>query len=159
MVSARRSFEGMLPIAALARLCDMLAAGEGVVEYALDFGRDSLGISYVDVRAQALLTVICQRSLEPFALPVVVNTRLGLIKQERDEAGLPPECEPLLVAEDGRLNPADVIEDELLLALPLVPVNPDSSLPDDVTGHEMEEEFSSEGRSENPFAVLRELKK
>jgi uncharacterized protein len=159
MVSARRSFEGMLPIAAMARLCDMLAASEGVVEYALDFGRDSLGISYLDVRAQALLTVICQRSLEPFVLPVVVNTRLGLIKQERDEAGLPPECEPLLVAEDGRLNPADVIEDELLLALPLVPVNPDSSLPDDVTGHEMEEEFSSEERSENPFAVLRELKK
>jgi uncharacterized protein len=159
MVSARRSFEGTLPIAALGRLCGMLAGSDGVVDYALDFGRDSMGISYIDVRAEASLTMICQRSLEPFVLPVAVNARLGLIKQERDEAGLPPECEPLLIAEDGRLNPADVIEDELLLALPLVPVNPDSSLPDNVTGHEMEEEISSDGRSENPFAVLRELKK
>ena len=159
MVSARRSFEGTLPIATMSRLCEVLANTDGVVQFELDFGRDSLGISYVDVRAQASLSVVCQRTLEPFMLPVAVNTRLGLIKLERDEAGLPPDCEPLLVAEDGRLNLADVIEDELLLALPLVPVNPDSSLPDEVTGHEPEDDSVGEGRSENPFAVLRELKK
>jgi uncharacterized protein len=159
MVTARRSFEGTLPIAALTRLRGMLAGDLGVVEYELDFGRDSLGISYVDVRVRASLIVTCQRSLEPFALPVTVDTRLGLIKLERDEAALPPEYEPLLVAEDGRLSPADVIEDELLLALPLVPVNPESSLPDEVTSHELEEGISDQGCSENPFAVLRELKK
>jgi uncharacterized protein len=159
MVSARRSFEGTLPIATLARLCEALSSADGTVEYGMDFGRDSLGITYVDVRAQASLSVVCQRSLEPFALPVVVNTRLGLIKHERDEAGLPPECEPLLVADDGRMSLADVIEDELLLALPLVPVNPESTLPDEVTSYESEEESSGEQRSENPFAVLRELKK
>jgi uncharacterized protein len=82
-----------------------------------------------------------------------------LIRHERDEAGLPPDYEALLVPEDGRLNPADVIEDELLLALPLVPINPDSSLPDEVTGHDPEEIPAGEGRSESPFAVLRELKK
>ncbi|OOG63302.1 DNA-binding protein [Rhodanobacter sp. B04] len=159
MVSARRSFEGTLPIATMSRLCDALAGTDGVVRFELDFGRDSLGTDYLDVRAQASLTLVCQRTLEPFVLPVVVSTRLGLIKLERDEAGLPPDCEPLLVAEDGRLKPADVIEDELLLALPLIPINPDSSLPDEVTGHEPENDSTGEGRSENPFAVLRELKK
>ena len=92
-------------------------------------------------------------------MPIAVDTRLGLIKLERDEAGLPPDCEPLLVAEDGRLNPASVIEDELLLALPLVPVNPDSSLPDEVTGSNLTADAAGEERPENPFAVLRELKK
>jgi uncharacterized protein len=159
MVSARRSFEGALPIATLSRLCEVLADTGGDVQFELDFGRDSLGISYVDVRARASLTVVCQRTLEPFALPVTVDTRLGLIKLERDEAGLPPDCVPLLVAEDGRLSPADVSEVELLLALPLVPVNPDSSLPDEVTGHDPEQMHAGEGHSENPFAVLRELKK
>lgn len=159
MVSARRSFEGTLPIATMRRLCEALAGTDGEVNYELDFGRDSLGVSYVDVRAQASLALLCQRTLEPFVMPITLDTRLGLIRQERDEAGLPPDCEPLLVAENGRLNPADVIEDELLLALPLVPVNPDSSLPDEVTGHELEEDSAGEGRSENPFAVLRELKK
>ena len=159
MVSARRSFEGTLPIATMSRLCEVLASADGVVQFELDFGRDSLGISYVDVRAQASLALVCQRTLEPFVLPVEVNTRLGLIKLERDEAGLPPDCEPLLVAEDGRLSPADVIEDELLLVLPLVPINPDSSLPDEVTGYDPDDNATGEERSENPFAVLRELKK
>ncbi|MGH8159672.1 MAG: YceD family protein, partial [Rhodanobacter sp.] len=101
MVSARRSFEGALPIAAMSRLCEALAGTDGVAQFELDFGRDSLGTDYLDVRAQASLTLVCQRTLETFVLPVAVNTRLGLIKLERDEAGLPPNCEPLLVAEDG----------------------------------------------------------
>lgn len=160
MVSARRSFEGSLPVAALKRLCSALASSEGTVGYRLDFGCDTLGTDYVEVRAQAPLTLICQRTLEPFALPVTVDNRLGLIRKEQDEAGLPPGCEPLLVAEDGRLKPADVIEDELLLALPLIPMNPDSSLPDAVTSRdEDDEEGGAEARRDNPFAVLRELKK
>ena len=157
MVSARRSFEGTLAIASLRRLGEALAGTSGEVSFELDFGRDDLGTSYVDVRASAPLSLVCQRSLEPFVLPVAVQTRLGLIRHEREEAGLPPDCEPLLVPEDGRLHPADLIEDELLLALPLVPVNPESRLPDEVTGPDPALEPAE--RSENPFAVLRELKK
>ena len=159
MVSARRSFEGSIPVAALERLCGALADSEGEVRFRLDFGRDELGTDYVDVHAQAPLMMICQRTLEPFVLPVTVDNRLGLIRRERDEAGLPPGCEPLLVAEDGRLHPADVIEDELLLALPLVPVNPDSSLPDAVTDHGAAGQGNATEQENNPFAVLRELKK
>ena len=159
MVSARRSFEGTLPVASLRRLCEALASPDGEVSFELDFGRDSLGTNYVEVRASAPLTLTCQRTLEPFVLPVALQTRLGLISQERDEAGLPPDYEALLVAEDGRLHPADVIEDELLLVLPLVPVNPDSVLPDEVTGPDPTDDPVGEERSENPFAVLRELKK
>jgi uncharacterized protein len=159
MVSARRSFEGSMPVAQLARLCGALAGSEGEVSFRLDFGRDELGTDYVDVHAQAPLTMICQRTLEPFVLPVSVESRLGLIRRERDEAGLPPGCEPLLVAEDGRLHPADVIEDELLLALPLVPVNPDSSLPDALVDHGEPGQDEAQMLENNPFAVLRELKK
>jgi uncharacterized protein len=159
MVSARRSFQGELPVVALKRLGEALAGTEGTLQYELDFGRDEFGTAYVDVRVQAPLTLICQRTLEPFVLPVTVDTRLGLIRTEREESALPPGSEPLLVADDGKLSLADVIEDELLLALPLVPVNPDSTLPEEVVAHEPEETSSGEGRSDNPFAVLRELKK
>src|SRR6185437_8120281 len=133
MVSARRSFEGSMPVAALGRLRGALAGDVGDVSFRLDFGRDEqLGTDYVDVHAQAPLTMICQRTLEPFAL---------------------------LVTEDGRLHPADVIEDELLLALPLVPVNPDSSLPDAAIDHGATGQDDAAGQENNPFAVLRELKK
>jgi uncharacterized protein len=158
MVTSRRSFQGVLPIAAMPRLCGALAGSAGEIAYELDFGRDELGMAWLDVRAQAPLTLICQRNLEPFVLPVVLDSRLGLLRHEHEEAALPPGYEPLLVAEDGKLNPLEVIEDELLLALPLVPVNPDSVLPDEVTSPEPEVE-PVEARSDNPFAVLRELKK
>ena len=157
MVSARRSFAGTLPVVGLARLCEALADTRGTVEFTLDFGRDSLATSYVDVHADAALTLICQRTLEPFVLPVTVNTRLGLLKHERDEAGLPPDCEPLLVPADGLLHPADVIEDELLLALPLVAINPGSTLPD--VAAPLEADAVGDGDETNPFAVLRGLKR
>lgn len=159
MVSARRSFAGALPIAAMPRLCEALADREGVAQFELDFGRDSLGTAYIDVRVSAPLTLVCQRSLEPFVMPLVVDTRLGLIKLERDESALPPGCEPLLVSEDGRLNPSEVIEDELLLALPLIPINPDSKLPVDLEEPEEADAPAAADRTANPFAVLRELKK
>lgn len=155
MVAARRSFQGSLPVAGLHRLCEALADTSGMVRFALDFGRDDLQTSYVDVHAEVSLTMLCQRTLEPFALPMAVRTRLGLIRQESDEAGLPPDCEPLLVAADGRLDPADVIEDELLLALPLVAINPDSSMLDVV----VPPEAAGDDDRTSPFAVLRELKR
>jgi len=143
-------------VSALARLGEVIASPEGEVSYELDFGRDEFNIAYVAVRATAMLTVICQRSLEPFVLPVEIDTRLGLIVRESEEASLPPGYEALLVEEDGKLDPAATIEDELLLALPLVPVNPDYELPDDMVGADEEEESLPE-TSENPFAALRGL--
>lgn len=155
-VRARRSFQGQLPVSAFSRLGEVVASTEGDVTYELDFGRDEFGIAYVAVRAKAALTVICQRSLEPFQLPVDVDARLGLIVEESEEASLPPGYEALLVEQDGKLDPVATIEDELLLALPLVPVNPDYVLPDDVTGPG-EEDTPSQEKSENPFAALRGL--
>lgn len=155
MVAARRSFEGVIPVAALARLRDLLADASGTVSYQLQFGRDELDTGFVEVRVSAPLTLLCQRSLEPFVQPVQVETRLGLIRAESEEPSLPPETEPLLVAEDGRLVLLDVIEDELLLALPLVPINPEAQLPVDLT--EADPQHGS-AADDNPFAVLRELK-
>jgi hypothetical protein len=49
-----------------------------------------------------------------------------LIRDEDEESALPPEYEPLLVPEDGQLRPADLVEDELVLAVPVVALSPDS---------------------------------
>ena len=157
-VRARRSFQGQLPLSAFKRLCEVLASPEGDVAYELDFGKDDiLGISYVAVRAKVSPTLICQRSLEPFQLPVEVDTRLGLIVEEREEASLPEGYEALLLEQDGKMDLLAAIEDELLLALPLVPVNPDYELPEEITGSDEEDVPSSPEASDNPFAALRGL--
>jgi uncharacterized protein len=154
MVAAGRSFHGSLPLARMTRLAPSLAGTDGSAAYDLQFARDALGCAQLAVHVEAPLQLICQRSLAPFTLPVVVDARLGLIEHERDEAALPPDCEPLLL-DAGMLNPASVIEDELLLALPLVPVNPDSE-PVEIV--DAEAAAAASGHKANPFAVLGELK-
>jgi uncharacterized protein len=157
MVAARRSFQGVLPLARMQRLGELLADAQGEAEYTLDFGRDELGTAYMDVHVRAPLTLTCQRTLKPFDLPVALDTRLGLIDDDSDEDALPPGCEPLVVIDD-RIHPAAVIEDELLLAVPLVPVAPDSEWP--AEGMQSTAPDAPDATTEdNPFAVLRELKR
>jgi uncharacterized protein len=155
MVQARRSFQGTLPLASLGRLRESLASADGVAVYDLEFGRDEFGIDYLAVHVETELPLTCQRTLEVYRHPVRLDQRLGLIKDEREEAALPAGYEPLLIT-DGHLNLADVIEDELILALPVVPLKPGTPLdwqdaPD-----------ASEAADEeppNPFAALARLKK
>ncbi len=158
MVAGRRSFEGVLPVAELPRLVQALAKDSGEVAYNLDFGQGQLGGPELHVRLAARLVLECQRTLQPFEWPVEVDTRLGLLAREGEAAALPGECEPLLL-ENGALQPRRVIEDELLLALPLVPVKPGSEI--------LQGEWSAPGQSPqdaergeavtHPFADLRKL--
>jgi uncharacterized protein len=155
MVQARRSFQGSIPLAAMTRLRGSLASAEGAVTFDIEFGKNELGVANVWVRADAELPLMCQRSLEPFVLPVHVDARLGLIESESEEAGLPAGYEPLLV-DNSQLRLADVVEDELILALPVVPLKPGVDPVDRVWGAD-ETETSATG-SDNPFAVLKEMK-
>ncbi|HEX7326769.1 MAG TPA: YceD family protein [Rhodanobacteraceae bacterium] len=127
MVAGRRSFAGALAVASLTRLAEALAGTLGEVRYQLDFQHSALGGLELRVRASARLTLECQRTLQPFQWPAAVDTRLGLLASEDEVVALPEGYEPLLL-EHGSLQPRKVIEDELLLALPLVPVKPGSEV-------------------------------
>lgn len=156
MVSARRSFNGTLAVASLSRLADALAAADGVIAYDIEFDRDDLGVAYLAIRAQTEVSLTCQRTLEAFVMPVSIDTRLGLITREEDEAGLPSGYEPLLL-ESAEIRPADVIEDELLLALPLIPVKPGLEESDLIWSTDPEQAEATP--RPNPFAALGSLKK
>lgn len=154
MVQARRSFQGSLPLASMPRLRGSLAATDGAVDFDLEFDKDDLGVAHLRVRADAWLPLTCQRTLEVFRLPVHVDARLGLIAQEADEAALPGGYEPLLTA-DGTVSLADVVEDELILALPAVPVKPGAEHAVPAFADVAQDD---EDGSDNPFAVLHNLK-
>jgi len=162
MVAARRVFEGSLPLSSLPRLRDALhdagaAAGlgdPGPVRFAIEFDRDALQVPYVELRIEAQLPLECQRTLRPFLHPVHVVQRLGLIVDEADEAGLPPDYESLLLAADGAVRPVELVEDELILAVPLVPTCPGS---EEVAVEAGEVEAMDEPQA-NPFAALAALK-
>lgn len=154
MVAARREFEGRIPLAVMTRLSDGLLDCEGEARYELVFGTDALKLPFAELRIEAELPLECQRSLRRFLLPVRLVQRLGLIRDEADEAALPPDYEPLLVAADGMLRPSDLVEDELILALPVVPMSPDADV--------VERDFvptAEETARANPFAALAGWKK
>ena len=99
-----------------------------------------------------------RRSFEG-VLPVAELPRLvEALADEKDADALPGDCEPLLL-EGGALSPRKVIGDELLLALPLVPVKPGSQM--------LQGEWSTPGEHPqaaesgeavmHPFADLRKL--
>jgi uncharacterized protein len=154
MVAARRGVEGRLPLSSLRRLRDLLVDAEGEVRFSLDFDQDELKVPYVELRLEAALPLLCQRSLQRFELPVQVAQRLGLIRSEADEAALPPGYEALLVPPDGMVQPAELVEDELILAVPVVPVAPGTEA--------MERDWPAgqeEQQQASPFAALSALKK
>lgn len=159
MVAARRSFDGRLPLAAMARLCDLLADTEGEVRFSLEFDQDVLQTPFAELRVDAELPLICQRSLQRFMQPVALIQRFALIRgsdgrQEDVEASLLPDYEVLQLADDGLVRPAEMVEDELILAIPLVPVQPGSESVERDWPVTEDEEVRA-----NPFAALAALKK
>ncbi len=160
MVAARRGFHGSLPLSSMARLRDSLCDDEGEVRYEIDFDRDALQVPYVELRIQAALPLVCQRSLQRFLQPVQVVQRLALVPADTDmeaaEAGLPEGYEALPVPADGALRPAELVEDELILAVPVVAISPG--------GEALEREWPATAEEEemdeaSPFAALAALKK
>jgi len=159
MVAARREFTGRLPLSAMPRLREALVDDAGEVAYTLSFDRDALQVPYVELGIEAQLPLLCQRTLQSFVFPVSLVQRLGLLRAGDDgdevaEAALPPGYEALAVADDGSVRPVDLVEDELILAVPVVPVAPGSE--------SVERDWpvtADEEAQVNPFAALAALKK
>ena len=130
----RRSFQGTMPLKRLKRLEPMLApSDEGRQSGALArndaffsvvFGYDELGLVTIKIGVDASLPLICQRSMAPYQERVERKSLLVVIEQVSDQDQVPESYEPVLV-ENRRLAIQDIVEEELLLAIPQVPRNPD----------------------------------
>jgi len=166
MLAAQRSFEGTVPLTSMPRLREALERpeldeGGGECRYALEFGRGLFDVPYVEVRAEAELPLVCQRSLQRFLLPVRIVQRLALVTRDEQEAELPEEYEMLKPDADGTIRPLELIEDELILAIPVVPIDPRSD-PVDLEWPRASADSEAAGIEEasprNPFAALAKLK-
>ncbi|MGB9429064.1 MAG: YceD family protein [Gammaproteobacteria bacterium] len=80
---------------------------------------DAGGRKVVWGRVQADLSLTCQRCFGKLGVPVTADFNLAWVRRAEEAARLPETYEPLISA-DGRVQLADVIEEELLLALPMV---------------------------------------
>ncbi len=119
LADANAVLDGELPLARFGRLAPLLARTDGVVRAHLEFGRE-LKREVVRGRVECELFLICQRCFGEVEVPVAAALDLIRVANEDDAEALADGRDPL-VAPNREVDLATMLEDELLLALPIVP--------------------------------------
>lgn len=120
--SAGASKQGLWPVSGFPRLGDMLAADEGEVEYKVEGVRDQRGRPSLRVRVRGTLQLRCQRCLEALPYDVQADETLVLAETLAEIHAEPADAYGADRVVAGREMPVrDLIEDELILALPYAP--------------------------------------
>jgi uncharacterized protein len=142
------------PLDRLKRLAPLLRDTRGSVRGRLRFHREA-GWPAADGQVAATLKLTCQRCLGEVSLPVDSQCRLAFVEGEAVDEAAPTGYE-LASMHGGRTTFAELAEDELILALPLVALHGEGArcrprqAPEAKPGHE---------QTQRPFAGLRELMK
>ena len=145
-------FAGTVALEDFPRLAESLAEPAPSLEYTVTARLDKQRRKVVSCIIEGFVFLTCQTSLEAFRHGISIDERLVLVD---DEAGLPPieeesDAEDYLVADED-LSVLDLVEDAILLALPMVPRKP---------GLEgAQSAGKQEPKGESPFAALAGLKK
>lgn len=112
---------GELRLGELTRLkASVHADCDGAVEVALRCGRAIDGRVTMHLTFAATLPLTCQRCLEPVEHVVEEAVDWIVVGSEAEATRVADELEPLVLA-DGRLQMAAVVEDELIVSLPMAP--------------------------------------
>ena len=128
------------------RLRDALHDDAGSVECELLGVRDELGRSRLEMRLQARLRLTCRRCLMPVEVQLheAVTLQLAASQAELDAQPIAAEGPDCIVAGKD-MAVRDLVEDELLLALPFAPRHEDCPA----------QGSSAPGARQRPFAGLR----
>ncbi len=145
-------WEGRFAPGDLERLEDSLAGPDGELRYRITAGLDRQRRKVVSCIIEGFVFLTCQASLEAFRHDVSISERLVLVESESQ---LPPieeesDAEDYLVA-DEPLDIRDLVEDAVLLSLPMVPRKP--GLGEPPGGRE------GNPREPSPFAARAQLKR
>mgnify|MGYP000164864614 CR=1 FL=1 len=111
------SIKGALKPLDLPRLRAILADDSGTIEAVFAFSRDEENRYLIHLETTAEVSVTCQRCLEPLVLTLACENTLATVWTDEQAGHLPRYLEPLVV-EGEACKLWDVVEDELILALP-----------------------------------------
>jgi len=113
------TLSGELELGKLTRLTGLLHSDVGSVRASLRFRQRRDGWVGVELTYQAAVHLVCQRCLEPFRHEMTERVDVVLADAASVPSAVPEGVEPFEL-EDGRLQPAQLVEDELIIAIPLV---------------------------------------
>lgn len=157
-VSRNGCFEGEIRVADLKRLTGLLYSGNstrapGGVRVEFEFVRNEYGLPMIRGRLTTRLELECQRCLGTIEYPLDLEMRL--LVDASDDVVRDSSLDTIYSVEDC-IDIFEVVEDELILAVPLVARHDDRACNEHWPADANTE--TATAAADNPFAVLQVLK-
>ncbi len=148
-------FEGEIPLSDLGRVAEMLHpdfdSERNQVTLKFEFLGNEFDSPLIVGQLETSLLLVCQRCLGSMERPIVQNFRLMI---DASDELVQKSSLDTLYSDDGYIDIVEVVEDELILGIPLVVMHEDVSCNE----HLQPSDQSDAVVTENPFAVLKQLK-
>ncbi len=151
----QRQLQGEISLDKFSRLNDVLLDNNGSVKIELSFDRQG-PVPVISGHLKTKVKLICQSCLKPMDLAIEAKVNLAIVLTLEQADLLADNLEPLFL-EKERISLTQVIEDELLLALPDFPRH-QHDCQGESTSTPAIAESNTEPQSTHPFAVLAHLK-
>ncbi len=146
-------------VASFERLSNGLYSNVGNVSVHINAEIDFQKRCLLETNIKASLQLECQTSFEPMDFEIDKTITFCTVIKESQFAEVDEEFEPVLI-DDGYLDIKQVIEDELILSVPVAANKPAEELNQEMTFGKLDEEaILVEKKEKNPFSVLKNLKK
>ena len=153
----RLDYTGVYTPIQVERVAEFVVSVDSDVECDMSFAIDNQRLAVITGDAKVSVTLACQRCGKPYAHQDYTQYCFSPIVKDEQAEALPEGYEPVQVNEFGEIDLLALVEDEIILSLPVVPVHDSEhcevSEADMVFG-----KLPSEAEKPNPFAVLASLK-
>ncbi|WP_233491555.1 MULTISPECIES: YceD family protein [Wohlfahrtiimonas] len=154
-VNEGRVYDDALDVELFPRLRDAVHSVDSPIRFRIQGETNALGQKEINGNVEVTLSQICQRCLEPFETKFDLPIHWIPVKDESEQEFIGDD-EAILVVDEDDVNLLELLEDELLLALPLVPKH---DLNEDCEGKDYLEKLQPQEETRQPFAELAELLK
>ena len=158
----RMTYDGIIVKGGLTRLAEVADVLDDHVVAAIECGVDQQDLVVIKGKASANLELACQRCGEGLKLSVSTDFIYTPVRRgaEENEEPIPEAYEEIELGEYGEISLIQLVEDELMLALPIVAMHEPEDCgisEENMTFGELAPEATEEKKS-NPFDVLKQLK-
>lgn len=157
--TGRREIAASVAISSLLRIKEYLRDTDGDIKVNFSFAHDEENRVVIRMQTHGVLKLTCQRCMQELDFAVDAEHIICPIAHESEVALLPESYEPVLLEEDF-ISPIAIVEEELILNLPLIPMHAEDDCPiARNSAYYGENEIVEVSPDTKPFAALAELKK
>ena len=148
--------DGFFEVSGMKRLLDVCTPCSEQMQVNVKFDVDELGLNIISGTGSVSVALTCQRCTESLIIDLDIDFTLSPVKNDEAAEALPSYYDAIELDENGEVNLLELVEEEFLLAIPLIPrhqLENCHASADSVWG-----ELPEELEKPNPFDVLKQLK-